>query len=291
MNSQDIAGVLEDHYAGGTLGHTAALEAAARIVSHSLMVCEISGPAANRFPVTVMRDLGRDLIVQGQANFLLALPLVHVIGGTIRKDGRIEWYEGGKRRDSGDYLSVNWTDAGDGQGRSALQNARSLWSIASEAERVEKEELSGNVSSIVAVPNSWKSNEQTKTDPPTKPGERPQDVLGRMVKTLRGKTALLPTVFQGERRKGNVPMQDWVQQKWQPRVDEKTLAIHSRAYDDVLRAIGVHPTSHVVRDFANEGYNENPHVPAHKSSRQADNRQRKAKRDDNRYRYFTIASR
>ena len=237
-------------------GHVAALEACASLVSRSLMACEVSGAARLRFPVTVLRDIGRDLIVRGEYAGLLDLPLVHVLGEYRIKRGRLEYHDrdaDGReiKRASSDYLHILWTDSADGNGKSALENARQLWRIASHAERVMALELSGTVGSVIPMPTGESGGrgltaphdtERYRADTATR-GAEPANFRRVIIETLRGlkgNTALLPT-HSGSVRDKNTPDADYKQAKLQPRIDPQTPVAHGRAYDDVLRAVGIHP--------------------------------------------------
>ena len=220
--------LIQEHLETPALGHVAALEAAARLISHSLVASEVTGKSKLQFPPPVLRDLGRDIVVEGQAFFLLDLPLVHVIGGKIREDGRLVYKEDDVEHVTGDFLQVKWSDGLNGL--SALENARGLWQTASHGERVHAEELSGNVFSVIPMPNRFESSPRGEgrgminAQPASIMDNSPVLVATDLIRRLRGKTGVVPTAVQGN-----------------PRIDSNTLTAHQRAYDDVLRAIGVPP--------------------------------------------------
>ncbi len=244
-NATDVAMLIQEHLETPALGHVAALEAAARLISHSLVASEVTGKSKLQFPPPVLRDLGRDIVVEGQAFFLLDLPLVHVIGGKIREDGRLVYKEDDVEHVTGDFLQVKWSDGLNGL--SALENARGLWQTASHGERVHAEELSGNVFSVIPMPNRFESSPRGEgrgminAQPASIMDNSPVLVATDLIRRLRGKTGVVPTAVQGNPRNEAIPRGDWQQVKGQPRIDSNTLTAHQRAYDDVLRAIGVPP--------------------------------------------------
>ena len=216
------------------------------------MACRVRGAGRLRFPVATLRDIGRDLIIRGEYAGLLDLPLVHVAGEYEVAKGVLSYRENGKRIATSDYLHILWTDHADGRGRAALTLARNLYRIALNAERVQAEELSGIVASALPLPNRFEDAAKfnTQITPPAgdesgqpieavKPS--PLQMLATMFFGAKGKTLFLPTAVQGAPRREAVPRGDYEQAKLQPRIDPQTIAAHARAYDDVLRALGVSP--------------------------------------------------
>ena len=246
ISNDDVAALLQTHYETGGPGHVAALEACARLISHSFMACEVTGGARLRFPAPVMRDIGRGLVL-GEYIGLLDLPLVTVHNGQIGADGRLTYMDNGVQHTATDYLKITWSENGGRHGKGALDNARALWKIASHAERVQAEELSGMVGSILPMPNEFaigfpKKNPKLPQQPIDVVAEsNPVKVISRALAGLRGGTKPMPTASQGASRNQAVPREDWKQSKLQPRVDANTVAIHGNSRDDVFRAVGVHP--------------------------------------------------
>ena len=236
-----IADALQSHYTNPQ-SHVAALESGANLLASSLAVCDVTGRDRLRFPPPVLRDMARDMVIEGRSAWLLDLPLVHVFNPIIKENGDLEYSEtvAGRqvKQRSGDYFYVRWSDSSDRQGKSALYRARQLWKAASGTESALALEYQLPTGLVIAMPNTIKEQEP-KT---AKPKEKIRDTITKSIRTLRGGIALLPTTQQGKMREGDVPRKgDYEPTRIQPNPPQTTITAHKLLCEDVWRCLGINP--------------------------------------------------